>query len=1028
MKKLIYFLLIFLSKLLIVSFSLQLIDNCENQLIVPQYYYPYVYQQPVCQECQTGFIVDYDFNSCIDATSLPMAYYSYCQRLDRNRECDEALCTIQIDQNNLFLQENPQQYDPRCAKIDTVNKVCLAPRFPYTLDISQNIIIHNPNSYCKIFDGSICLQNYETFFYLYSQQKYLKLGYFFNSAMIDISVISFDSIKCIKNFYYDQQKNGCLPQKFNCLKNDGKTCLCSDGEAIDFTGSSCQKIQNCQIYGYVGQIKYCMKCKPGFTSNQFESSIQNQCQLAIPIIAPPLKITFSEMPVCNLYQQYNQQSLLILQQFFQNISGQIFQNLTDPIYLHLLSISVQYYSNPIYNQFRPAQSLQCENLPPQTPSVKYCSTYLAGLCIQCSSYAPYYLQVNNTLQSFSADYQSFCNYPPISYCKVISIDNKCLVCYQNYILKNGQCESANNCYHFNSNGQCLICWYGQLLNNQMSCVDVPTNCLQYYLSSDGNYQCQQCQQNYFLYNYNNIQSCQIDTNYYACISQSSNYCYQCQKGSYLQNSYCQYGIVQYFCSNFDNAKNICIDCQQNYKLINGICQYTSQKSSCYQYYANITLQTPPPNNPNNQYKYACSYKSSLNQCHYKNQNGFYLDQNFQKQKCQLSNQTTYCNRCFQSSCLDTQDSCLKGMSWSQLQKACLPQCLNDQLLINQDYQICNYGPLCDIKFYPSLRVYQCSDCSVVQQLQDCIQQQTLCSNLQVYSQLKNACMEYCGEGKLALDQQSCQTTTVCQDGLTWSNYYKKCVYLNCQNKMAAIDQACSKSTITLTQYYVNNNSTSPSNNYTNSSSDSQQQNNNTSNNNNQGNNTGGNQNSSASSSNNQTNSNSTQSTNSSSSINQIDASQKNQSISNNNSTSGNFTTNNTQETNQSSSLNEFIVQIILLSLIFIFLIIYVIWMKSNQNQQNEKFQIIVSSIKNMLEKKGNKVKYVNIQPSLNYKKIQSNEVEEEQKKQDSEKPHNITLDQLQNKNFQLQQLHHSQQSENVKEDQQKADQVRIDLK
>ncbi|EAS06876.2 MFS transporter (macronuclear) [Tetrahymena thermophila SB210] len=997
MKNLINLLLIFISKLLILCFSAQLIDNCENQIIVTQYQNSLTnYLQPVCSECQTGFVVDFDFKSCINATSLPMVYYSYCKRLDRNRECDEALCTIQIDQNKLFIQENPQQYDPRCAKIDTVNKICLTPRFPYTLDISQNKIIHNVNNFCKIFDGTFCLQNYETFYQFGQNQQYFNLGNFQNVGLIDINVISFNSIKCINNFQYDQLAFGCIPLKFNCLQNDGRKCICSDGEAVDSTGSSCQPIQNCLIYGQAGQIQYCIQCKPGFTSSPFEQSIQNYCQLTTPIPPPAFNTTFLDMPKCQNGEQYNQQSLQILQQFFQNISGLISTNLTDPIYLHLLSSSVQFYSNPIYNQYRPAQSLQCEKIPSTTPIFPYCITYLAGLCIQCSSYLNYFVQVNNTLQNFSTDYQSFCNYSPINQCKVISIGNKCLVCNENYYLnQQGQCQPVlqSPCYFSNSLGQCLLCSSGYLFNQQKQCSSVPQYCLEYYFSQDENYQCKYCMKNYYRYKYSNIYSCNIDTNYQPCIDYiNSGYCNQCQIGSISSGGGCSYSYGKNFCQQLDQNFNVCLQCFGNYQLINGICQFVSQKSSCSNYYYNVTLQI----NNYGQQNYTCSYKSSLNQCHFRNQNGFYLDYNYQQQKCQLSNQTTYCQRCFQSNCLDIQDQCQKGLGWSQLLKICLPQCLNDQLLVNQDYQICDYGQRCDILFIPSLKVYQCSDCSIVQQIQQCVKKQIICSSQQVYSQLKNDCMVYCGDGKIAQDQQSCQTTKICQDGLTWSNYYKKCVYLYCQNQMAAVDQPCSKSTITLAQYYANNNSTSSSNNSNNSTTNNSSSSGSTSSNNSSNTSSSQQSSSQSSSSSNQNSNNSSSSNNSSqtqnstSQSNQADGFQKNQSINNNNSTQGNFTTNNNQENNQSSSQVYFIIQISLLSLIFLAFLIYVCWMKSNQNIQNLKFNQIEDKIQNFKYERinNNEVKKINSQTEQDQKKIYSDE-EQNQQKQKSQEIHSI---------------------------------------
>ncbi|KAL4483349.1 hypothetical protein ABPG72_007991 [Tetrahymena utriculariae] len=252
-----------------------------------------------------------------------MSLYSYCKRLDRKRECDEGYTSLQIDQNQLFVRENPFQYDPRCSKIDTINKICISPRFPYTLDISQDKIIQIPRSYCKLINDGVCIQNYETFF----------------------------QIQCLQYFIYSP--NGCIPLKFNCLKNNGITCTCADGEAIDSAGSICQYYQNCQVFGYAGQLQFCIECLSGYSNSQGQC-IQQSSSPSPNQTGPQFSSkTFISDFKCSEGYQLNDKTIDNLQTILLAINPSIPKNKSDPLYLLLLSHAV------VLAQSEPYSSNQC---------------------------------------------------------------------------------------------------------------------------------------------------------------------------------------------------------------------------------------------------------------------------------------------------------------------------------------------------------------------------------------------------------------------------------------------------------------------------------------------------------------------------------------------------------------------------------------------------------------------------------------------------------------------------------------------
>ncbi|KAL4495457.1 hypothetical protein ABPG72_020198, partial [Tetrahymena utriculariae] len=719
----------------------------------------------ICQECVQGFIVNYDFRSCIYQYQLPMAFYSFCRRLDRYKSCDEAHCTIQINQNGQFLTENPLQYDRRCAKIDTINKICISPRFPYTLDIDNNQIVHIPNNYCKIKDRNNCLQNHETFYFSNQYQTYFSLSNFINLNLLDMNVVSKEDLKCIYGYKYVPsqsltQKDGCFPLQFNC-DNDGIKCICKNGEALEVSGYSCLSYEGCAVFEYLINIKYCIQCSKGYFKN---GQYQQDCT-----------------PYSNIGN-----------------NGQ----------------SSQY----LWNQFTCSQLL-----PGQT--INGCTQYYNGQCLECQGFEVFYsYQDYNKFQSFCS--QS--SFQTVQNCKVFQND-ECIVCKETYVLSQNQCiqGSIQNCLLYDGSGNCLNCQLGYLLN-QNQCLSFPNNCAQYQIVNSAVY-CSRCEYNYYLFQdfKNQIFKCftlgTVLPNKNCVYFNQDGSCKLCYSAHYIDskdNSQCISEINQFFCLEFDK-NNVCQICQSNYILIDGICYYTSQfekiysmfywqndsqfpfQSSCFQYFSFITWNAQSVNS----YKYSCQAQNQISFCKYQTLKGFYLSDNFQYQFCSFTYQLNYCNNCFKGFCLDPQDDCKLGYGWSQTFKKCFKQCLNDVLLINYSStsnQICNYQRMCDILFDTNTNKYQCSNCSLVSDIKDCQTKQELCQFNQFFSIQNQKCMSYCGNGLIAQNNKECSYSQTCQDGLVWNQFSQNCIYLQCENQRIAVYESCSKSSIKYLQQMVFN--------------------------------------------------------------------------------------------------------------------------------------------------------------------------------------------------------------------------------
>ncbi|KAL4498211.1 hypothetical protein ABPG73_006685 [Tetrahymena malaccensis] len=818
----------------------QQINNCEIQQIVysdPQHLNPYL----ICTECQQGYIVNYDFKSCIKATSLPLGIYQFCKRLDRNKYCDEALCTIQIDQNELFVSENPYQYDPRCAKIDTINQICISPRFPYTLDIATNQILHYVNRFCKIQNGN---------------------------------------------------------------PNNNGLCKCPEGQAVDSTGSQCLDYQNCQVFGYANQIKYCIQCKQGYfkypyqtdctlrciedNDNQickycfngvqgqlyygqfcdtqvdstrsdsncqitnsstgdcvqckdsfFYSLIDKQCKqrqrsagcLYLNPIADQCltlqcsqqfqisdqlaQILWQKIPKNQKNSQFSDPQNAILFKYYLNLyfaqpdtikSGYFqYQGQLIQIFSQIDMTNLNLLTDIYYNNNNNINSQLCEYIN-YFQQVTNCKTFFAGLCIECQNTDVYYQQIStsNVYQNFQNLFISFCGQSEDQYipnCKVISGDLKsCLLCKEGYIFNNNQqCVPGNvlNCILYDSQGNCLICKQQYVLSSN-KCYFISKNCASYSIDSNQNAYCTACKDtNSFYLVLNSSQkvcTCQLlnPQVYQPCKYKADGNCQQCDQGTTLNSSTQQCDINQilpYYCIQpiAGINSNLCNQCQDGYVLDKQIC--FPQKGSCSQY--------KPSSAP---YQNICDYQNNQNQlCKFTNQQGFYLaydsaSKSLIQQSCNITNSQS-CFKCFLNKCLDTPDTCDIGQGWSKTFNKCFAQCLDDKLLIDPSQVICNYKRRCDVSKDINSNMFQCSDCRLVSTLDQCFKQQqniVQCDQKNNYFFQKGLCMYYCGNGKISYEKSQCQYSQLCQEGLTWSDEYSQCVYKECKKNIIAINQSCLK--------------------------------------------------------------------------------------------------------------------------------------------------------------------------------------------------------------------------------------------
>jgi hypothetical protein len=139
-------------------------------------------------------------------------------------------------------------------------------------------------------------------------------------------------------------------------------------------------------------------------------------------------------------------------------------------------------------------------------------------------------------------------------------DQKCLECFGNYLLENGQCTTGDsNCVEYNfRSGQCLRCKQGyKVVNNKCQYEDA--YCQSY--TSKGN--CQNCQRLYFL---NPLNQCELRD--FNCQEYVNGYCTKCKPYFYNFGSSCYQNARG--CA-IQSAINRCDKCEDGYRLDAGKC-------------------------------------------------------------------------------------------------------------------------------------------------------------------------------------------------------------------------------------------------------------------------------------------------------------------------------------------------------------------------------------------------------------------------------------------------------------------------
>ncbi|KAL4450344.1 hypothetical protein ABPG74_009050 [Tetrahymena malaccensis] len=776
------FILGLIAFLIIKGNSANFIQNCGEAISK-------IGDQTICIECLKGFVVDYDFQSCILASELPMPLYSYCKRLDRNRECDEALSTLKIDQNQLFVKEDQTNFDPRCAKIDTINNICISPRFPYKLDIISNQISHDLLNYCQLSKQGQCIKNYVTFFKKAFDQIYYQINNFINPNMIDPDVIYDVQIKCLSPYVFSSSAQGCIPTNFKCKQNDGIKCICQDGEAIDSTGSSCSKsFPNCLTFEQIGILEYCSACQSGYYLNQ------NQC----------VSFSSKNQPLCDSGYQLDQDSLNYLLDFLANINSQSSLDISDPNFLVMLRYSIEFLNDPKYSQFKgsnPNFVFSCQQIP-QNP-INQCIEYISDLCIKCLNSGVYYVKKSNSPgNNVGILYQSICGQSEdqgINNCQVI-YNNQCVVCKELYVMnQQNQCVQGTieKCLTYDSNGNCKFCLNDYIVVNN-SCLSM----------------CDQGKVNPICLPFKQEQ--------YGCLfHQYPQGCLQCPQ----VNNIC-YGSFQYVMGQISGYQGLSIDyysvqnlCPSNDRL----CQYQNKKGYYLDY--NFTQQECQLANAqpcNKCYKNICldkiyqcptgqGWSQTFNQCAIQCQNGKLLipdiQCNYNQQACDnllycgsLCTLVTNINYCSQANI-----KCSKSQYYSNQFDTCFVYCGSYQ--IAQDSQSCSSTNLCidgfqwdsqdnqckqctQIVLDANFNITQCQNCSFTIDNQQC---NNNCSNNQYYTSKSTVCQQYCGSGIIAYDQSGCQSSNQCIDGFSWSFQLSKCQkesQSQCQNSSDSYVKQC----------------------------------------------------------------------------------------------------------------------------------------------------------------------------------------------------------------------------------------------
>ncbi|KAL4453340.1 hypothetical protein ABPG74_017547 [Tetrahymena malaccensis] len=317
-------------------------------------------------------------------------------------------------------------------------------------------------------------------------------------------------------------------------------------------------------------------------------------------------------------------------------------------------------------------------------------------------------------------------------------------CYQQ--CENGRIQNENQICSASSN----LCIDGFQWDNKFNkCIQ----CAQTALDSNLNLQyCPNCSL------VSDLQDCQNECQYSYLVTDIK----YCQNNCTVDQFYLnQQNKCMHYCQNGFIAEDIS-NCFSNLFCLDGS-QWNFQTKKCE---ASIQIQCPSGKVPDTYVKICsnCSFVTDTSSC----QNSCYLTNNYVKV---CNNQsfvvdTQYCqNECSESQYYDYQQNqcmyyCRNGLI-APNQSLCQSTniCVNGYILNSID-RICEKKLICEEKIVDSiLGIYQCPNCSLVTNTQFC---QNKCLNSQFYSQAN--CMIHCGQGLIAKEHQSCQSSNLCIDG------------------------------------------------------------------------------------------------------------------------------------------------------------------------------------------------------------------------------------------------------------------------
>ncbi|EWS73463.1 hypothetical protein TTHERM_001006462 (macronuclear) [Tetrahymena thermophila SB210] len=570
--------------------------------------YQAINNELICTQCFDGFVLAFNFRSCIGHN---VDYLNLCRRVNDLGLCEEAIdCNIQIDENYKYIDLNQYQYDINCAQVDTVNKICLQPKFPYTLDINFNTI-SLLNNYCKFSKYGNC-QEYYTVDTCYSGQELFQrfnskpnLPYCKKSVQFGSHEICFQCQEgaIFINKLYCQP---CLPinSQYNLIRNQGLNCFIKTNQLnLIHATFSTNIIKNCEIININSNSIQCVQC---INNIQNYFNVENQsCQ----------ERKFSKN--CLYYNPISDQCLTVECQ-----NGYYFHN-----QLFIQAIN-GYYNNQKYQK----------------------GTLLEEIFTQYFSDRQSSDNFNfNVLQAYQSLYAVYLNLTDYGYKIMNDIFYTQNINYE--ICVNDFPQVASN-YMFSKQFSCdksqFYIIYQQFPEIQCDFLSpIQQNCL----VLDSNHFCIRCQSGYYLIN-NQCYQGQIFQN---CLWQMQNQCILCQKETYNQmNQLCifpQCPFISVYVS------NVSLQCQQ--QALQKIFPQT-QQAICSDYFQRFVQQISLLCNPQGFIDNNCVYQAP-SYTYYMGQQPIYYQQCSTNEFCNQyrsgptwfeCNFNYYCKSCLQNDCLD----------------------------------------------------------------------------------------------------------------------------------------------------------------------------------------------------------------------------------------------------------------------------------------------------------------------------------------------------------------------------------------